>query len=236
MKREVGIGVCTYNRAKYLGEVLRLLLLSRDPDTEVVVADDGSSDETKSVVQSFGLEYLGGNNLGISGNKNRILRRLGKKDYIFLIEDDVKILRKGWENFFIEACEKSGVEHFTFSPPGRYGRVLGETAYDGTVIQHSEFDGGCFLFITGRALSICGGFDERFKGYGFEHCEFSERVFRFGLSGRERINNVKGSGEYVSIWEEVPKLIGDEERDKQGAINWSLWQKIRAENQRGFRL
>ncbi len=51
----VSVVVPTYNRAEWLGNTLRSVLKQTFIDFELIVVDDGSTDDTENVVQSFPL-------------------------------------------------------------------------------------------------------------------------------------------------------------------------------------
>lgn len=71
----LSVAMCTYNGARFLGEQLRSIASQERPPDEVVVCDDGSSDETLAVLEQFGREarfpvriVRNGSNLGYSRN------------------------------------------------------------------------------------------------------------------------------------------------------------------------
>lgn len=53
----ISIIVSTYNKPEYLAQVLSSLAQQTDKDYEVIVADDGSGDETKKIIQAFASSY-----------------------------------------------------------------------------------------------------------------------------------------------------------------------------------
>jgi len=87
----VSVVIPTYNSARYLGETLESVLNQDYPRLEVIVVDDGSTDNTKEVVQTFvpkGVTYLyQANSGGPSGPRNRGIQE-ARGRYIALIDSD----------------------------------------------------------------------------------------------------------------------------------------------------
>jgi glycosyltransferase involved in cell wall biosynthesis len=87
--------VCTYNRADYLCKVLASLsnqTLSKS-DFEIVLIDDGSSDHTRDIVESFQrnlpINYFYQNNAGLASAKNHGIYASQGEILLFLDDDDV---------------------------------------------------------------------------------------------------------------------------------------------------
>ncbi len=91
IQRATGVSVVipTKNRAPLLVETLRSLREQTVPPARIVVADDGSTDETADVVQAFDVVYLrepeGG--WGVSGGRNAGLAAV-ETDYVAFIDSD----------------------------------------------------------------------------------------------------------------------------------------------------
>lgn len=79
----------TYNRAQLLGRAIRSVLAQRYPASEVIVVDDGSSDNTRQVVQEFGdrVRYLFQPNSGVSAARNHGVRN-AEADWIAFLDSD----------------------------------------------------------------------------------------------------------------------------------------------------
>ena len=99
----VSVVIPTYNRAEWLGNTLRSVLKQTFIDFELIVVDDGSTDDTENVVQSFPrVQYVRlQENRGVSGARNTGLSRAVGRYICFLDSDDLWCERKlevqvGW--------------------------------------------------------------------------------------------------------------------------------------------
>ncbi len=99
----VSVVVPTYNRAEWLDSTLRSVLKQTFIDFELIVVDDGSTDDTENVVQSFPrVQYVRlQENRGVSGARNTGLSRAIGRYICFLDSDDLWCERKlevqvGW--------------------------------------------------------------------------------------------------------------------------------------------
>lgn len=71
----VTVAIATYNRADYLRDSINSVLMQTVDDFEIIVVDDGSTDDTRSVVESFDderVKYLYQENRGIAAARNAI--------------------------------------------------------------------------------------------------------------------------------------------------------------------
>lgn len=79
----------TFNRARYVVPALNSLLEQSLPAAQVIVVNDGSSDETSSVMQSYGarIEFIEKANGGKCSAINAALSRAQEK-YVWVFDDD----------------------------------------------------------------------------------------------------------------------------------------------------
>lgn len=88
---KVSIIVLTYNRAKFLREALASVFSQTFQDFEVIVGDDGSTDETREVIKEFSgdprLVYSGGDHVYLVKNRERTIAKARGK-YIATLDDD----------------------------------------------------------------------------------------------------------------------------------------------------
>jgi len=85
----VSVVIASYNRARLLGATLDSILDQHFHDFEVIVVDDGSSDETERVVRSYGtrVQYLYQENQGPSAARNWGVRH-AKGEWISIQDSD----------------------------------------------------------------------------------------------------------------------------------------------------
>lgn len=89
--RAVSVVLPTYNRAGLLGEAIASVLGQSFTDLELIVVDDGSTDETPAVVGAISdgrVHYLRQENRGVAGACNTGIRAAQGKYVAFLGSDD----------------------------------------------------------------------------------------------------------------------------------------------------
>jgi glycosyltransferase involved in cell wall biosynthesis len=119
--------VPAYNRAKLIGESLRSLLSQTLPADEIIVVDDGSTDDTVVVAESFGppIKVISRPNGGPAAARNTGFQA-SKGDFIhFFDSDDLAAANK--HEVQVAALIKTGAE-IAYGPwlQGRFNRELFE--------------------------------------------------------------------------------------------------------------
>lgn len=178
--------VPTYNRSEVLRVCLRSLAaqtLPRD-QFEVLVVDDGSSDDTESVVRRFepelAVRYLRQpTNRGRAAARNRGIRE-ATGDVVVFVDSDVFPVPE-----FLEAHRAIHLRHH---------RAVGRGPLRLTVHLDDPFHKPALLpdpspaFLDTANASVrrehlvaAGGFDEEFRHYGWEDVDLGLRLRRMGL-------------------------------------------------------
>ena len=117
-KVSVSVIIPTYNYARFLPRAIESVLNQTCQDFEIIVVDDGSTDNTKEVLMPFmgRIRYIYEDNRGISGARNRGIRE-SKGTYIaFLDSDDT------W------ASEKLAVQLNIFKNNNHIGLIYSKTS------------------------------------------------------------------------------------------------------------
>ena len=84
----------TYNRADLLGETIDSVLMQEFPGLQYIVMDDGSSDDTPSLVRRYGtrIEYHRHTNIGEQRTVNRGLLKVRGEFFMIVNSDDPLLL------------------------------------------------------------------------------------------------------------------------------------------------
>lgn len=88
---DVSVVIPAYNQGRYLREAIDSALLQRPAPLEVIVIDDGSTDETPAVCEAFGgrIRYVRQKNGGVSAARNLGVAMSRGAAILFLDSDDV---------------------------------------------------------------------------------------------------------------------------------------------------
>ena len=128
------LSICTptYNGARYIAGAIESVLAQDFDDFELVICDDGSSDETPDVVRRYAdprIRYLRFANAGQSGNFNRCIAEARGEFFVMLHDDD--FFRPGFAGRGVAALRANPAIGFTFGAielVDADGRPIGEQA------------------------------------------------------------------------------------------------------------
>ncbi len=89
-KKGVTVIITAYNYGRYIGDAIRSALMQSHPLVEVLIVDDGSTDDTPEVVKSFGaaVRYIRQANSGVSQSRNTGVASAKYEWVVFLDADD----------------------------------------------------------------------------------------------------------------------------------------------------
>lgn len=89
MTSALSVCICTRGRPQDLRAALAALAASTTPLAEVIVSDDGPSDDTRSVAETAPVEthYIVGPSCGLAANRNHALAHVSEP-YVLFLDDD----------------------------------------------------------------------------------------------------------------------------------------------------
>ncbi|MBE9222932.1 glycosyltransferase [Cyanobacterium stanieri LEGE 03274] len=227
------IVIPTYNRLPILQKCLRALEQQNyDSDLidgyEIVVVDDGSTDDTISWLEQEKAE-LPHVNLCLQNHQGAaIARNLGiekaQGDTIIFIDSDLVVtptFLDAHSKSLIKAQQKLGHDRiFT------YGAVINTANFDNPTSEPYKItDYSAAYFATGNVaiakkwLEKAGKFDPNFRQYGWEDLELGVRLKKLGLKLIKTPQAVGYHWHPPFNLEQIPKLIEQEiQRGKMGVI------------------
>jgi glycosyltransferase involved in cell wall biosynthesis len=173
----VSVVIPTFNCAGYLGRALRSALSQSYRDFEILVVDDGSTDDTRELVAQFGdaVRYFHRANGGLSAARNLGLSHAGGELIAYLDADDLWYPQRLEEGVrFLDAHAECGVVHSEVTIIDAADAVIHQRWHRETGQAYPE--GACVLDLLERShvyvptvlerracIERVGVFDERLK-------------------------------------------------------------------------
>ena len=185
----VSVVIVNYDRAELLRDCLRSLIRQSYGYLEILVIDNGSSDDSLEVVRTFSddrirllplddnLGFAGGNNVAIQEARGEVVALINNDAVAEeqWIEELLKVIKVSapsvgmWASkvlfFGTDVIDKAG--HLMYPDGQNRGRGTGEK--DRGQYEHVEetlFPDGCAAVYRKRMMDEVGGFDESFFAYG----------------------------------------------------------------------
>jgi len=186
----VSVVIPTYNRAAYIAEAIRSVQAQTYPEVEIIVADDGSTDDTAEIVARFGsaVTYLPLTHRGQPAATRNAALRAAEGEYVaFLDSDDLflqdKLARQisAFHSHPSPALVYSNGYYFREDPiqptgylldglPTPSGDILAELLRGNLIVSPA------MVLITRRSLDAAGMFDERPEFFGVEDYDLWLRI------------------------------------------------------------
>lgn len=153
MAASVSVIVPTFNRARWLGNAIRSALQQLEAGDELIVIDDGSTDDTAAVVAAFGerVTYVRGEHRGAGPARNLGLAHARGDLVAFLDDDDEWLPGKLARQRALMAARPDVL--FCFSD---FQVVTGDGEVQHRYLRHWRHDGRSFREMFGAPERIAG--------------------------------------------------------------------------------
>ncbi len=191
----------TWNKANLLATVLQDLRAQTRPLDEIIVVDNGSSDETPAVAETFGATLVRfSDNRGFAAAVNEGIRQ-AKSDWLLIANNDVAF-QPEWLEHLVDAAEETNAAFaagklfqkahadridgtWDMVSRGAYAWRCGYGRLDGALWRNRRriwFAPMTAALFHRRAFDIVGLLDTRFEAY-YEDVDFGIRCALNGLEG-----------------------------------------------------
>lgn len=163
----------TYNGAEYIAQCLQSVFKQTWNCTEIIVIDDNSDDETRSIIREdfSAVKYIRlPSNHGHAGASNVGLAN-ANGTYVALLDDDVELPRK-WTEKLVEEFENKSENVALLQP-----RIVEPNRVKNECGKISTFQ-ACGVLAKARPLEECGYYDDRYFVYRDDYQLAAELIHR----------------------------------------------------------
>jgi glycosyltransferase involved in cell wall biosynthesis len=168
----VSIVIPVYNGANYLREAIDSALAQTYPNAEIIVVNDGSTDEgrTAEIARSYGhrIRYIEKTNGGVATALNRGIREMRGEFFSWFSHDDVyypeKIARQIAS--FSDTEDVNTILHCNYDIIDQASQIVGRGAIDNFALNNAvlsivgTYVNGCSMLVPGTAFEVAGLFNE----------------------------------------------------------------------------
>lgn len=217
---KIAICITTHNRKEVFEQTISAWDKYKPDNAQIFVVDDASLTPVKS-------DYRFDVNVGIARAKNKCLELAKDYDHIFLSDDDVRPKKEGWHLPYIN----SGMNHLclTFEKNSKgiqRRKIITMQGQEGNIAYYSA-PNGCMLYLRKICIDKAGGMRSEFGLWGFEHVEYSQRIYNLGLTPKPFMDIVD-SIDYFDVldWRNAVKSsLTGKQRFISGRKNLKIYEK-----------
>jgi glycosyltransferase involved in cell wall biosynthesis len=214
MPQKISVIIPTYNYGRFIAEAILSALSQTLPVSEIVVVDDGSTDDTRAIVERVGanVKYVHQPNRGVCAARNLGVRESTGEIIAFLDADDVwgpTKLEKQVSR--LNADTEIGLVHCGIrefeDETNRTLRLFVEGIEEGAAESLLLFErplvnvSGSVIITTRKAFETVGGFDTRMKvSEDWDFCYRVARRFKVAFVAEPLVNyRVHGAAAHLNV-------------------------------------
>ncbi len=169
---KASIIIPAYNYGHYVAETVESAVAQSYPNVEVIVVDDGSTDDTDEVCKRFGdrIRYHHKENAGLSAARNTGIKLATGEFLVFLDADDVlhpkmvetcmKEFESGENELAVVACRRMLIDEngARMEQSSNLKQVDGDVTMRDLLLKNRITVAGAL--VRAAVFDVCGGFDE----------------------------------------------------------------------------
>jgi O-antigen biosynthesis protein len=235
----ISVVVCSFNGGRTIGETLVALENLDYPDYEIIVVDDGSTDQTGCIASRHDVRLIRTENNGLSAARN-LGMNAANGEIVAYIDDDA-YPDPHWLTYLASAfmrTEHVGIGGPNIAPPGD-GVIAGcvANAPGGPVHvllsdEMAEHIPGCNMAYRRERLTAIGGFDPRFRlaGDDVDVCwRLQERGWTLGFAPtavvwHHRRNSIRAYIKQQRGYAKAEALLAEKWPGKYNRAGHLTWQ------------
>lgn len=237
---KVSVVVATYNGARTLNACLDSLLRLKYPSYEVILVDDGSTDQTPEIAKQFpSVHYIRQDNLGLSSARNTGIA-VATGEIVAFTDDDCRA-DEDWLHYLVGDLLRSefvGIGGHNFLPPEDShvaAAVMvspGGPAHVMLTDREAEHIPGCNMAFYKWALDEIGGFDPIYRKAGddVDVCwRLQQRNYKIGFSPagfvwHYRRSTVKAYLKQQAGYGEAEALLAQKHPEYFNSLGGGIWR------------
>lgn len=187
--------ITTFNRLPYIKQLIESIREHSNPNHEyqIVVNDDGSTDGTREYLESQpDITVLYSQNKQVHHADNNLILFANSQEYDFgfKMDDDLYIIKKGWEDLYYNTYVKTWFAHLVFH----------DFSWSNPTSRTPETCQGAFWTFTKEALENIGFIDQKnFGKRGWGHGDFTARACRLGYNRGYSLIDAENSNDYIKL-------------------------------------
>jgi GT2 family glycosyltransferase len=238
-KPRISVVVCSYNGSRTIGETLAALERLDYPSYEVIVIDDGSTDQTSVIAGKHDVRLMRTPNNGLSVARNHGLNA-ATGEIVAYIDDDA-YPDPHWLSYLASAFMRSGhagIGGPNIAPPGDgaiadcVANAPGGPVHVLLSDEVAEHIPGCNMAYRRDSLMELGGFDPRFRvaGDDVDICwRLQQRGWTLGFAPaavvwHHRRNSIKAYFKQQRGYAKAEALLADKWPAKYNSAGHLTWQ------------